>query len=166
MQKLQNTLLISFILVTLIGVLILISTTNNISLSQEIGHVAEDKFNSIIINLYVPYKSPEFIIKEKQNMVELMNIFDNVFVKMTEKLNINFDYELLERYDIKLSYNDQTHMNNIKISIYDKNYLSINGKMYKIKNDVDLTQIYEITIREKQSTKIGDFYYNLIKDKK
>lgn len=73
------------------------------------------------------------------------------------------NYKPLENYEIYVyGYSDKKQQ---LIRIYNNEYVAVDGKMFKIIGNSDISVIYDLVITEPQDAEIDESYYSIKRDK-
>lgn len=110
----------------------------NTIVSKQIQVSTLEKVDVVVFSSVHLQKSYEF--NEKSIVDNLTNFFDNIEVKRTMLSPKTFKPSLYNTYYLQLISNNKS----ISVDFMDSNYLIVNNNIYKIVNEPNLKQIYNI----------------------
>lgn len=148
------------LIIVLLG-LIFYFNSNSTSFTTELISNGINSVNKIEVSFFVPFKSPNFVIKSEEKINSIIKVLDDLHLLASDWDDISYNHEPLQSYQMILHDTNSNH--SIFVKIYANKYVLIDNKEYRILFKGDLSQIYDIIITEPQEKKIDEFYYNIKK---
>lgn len=106
--------------------------------------------------------SKDFKMKDNNLINELFMFLENIKVRKIIMNPSFYSPKLMNTYMLTIHSQEGKYL---WIYIMDDKYIRIEGEVYRIVDEVDLSKIYELILLDQDEDSINEFYFNLLEER-
>lgn len=157
-----KSLLISLILICVI----FIWWTSNSSHLTQIEHLLPffdaDHISEIAVAMTISSMHKEYTVSDDDTAHSIVEIIEDLTFKEIKAHTLQFDSAFYKNYRLVFTYKDEAAHLQTHMMIHGGKYLNINGTLYQVKSEGNISQLYALVILSQPEGVIDQYYVDLI----